>query len=115
MTWQLKSQAIQISQGDNNTYFFHKYANFRRNLNYIWDMEDGKGNLVHSLKDFEKLAYNHFFNQFRDNRNNDNVYQIKVIRNYPAFFSIEDGLKIGEPVTIKEIEGVLKQFAKYKS
>ena len=55
-TWRLKSSEIQLTQGDNNTEFVHKYANYRRNLNTIWDLKDENGNVVSSQHDSEKKA-----------------------------------------------------------
>ena len=40
---------------------------------------------------------------------------MKVLQLYPQIFSIEDSISIGAPVTLLEIENILKNFAKSKS
>jgi hypothetical protein len=42
--WRLKSRAIWLEVGENDTNNFHQFANFRRNINTIWEIknEDGK-------------------------------------------------------------------------
>ena len=41
--WRLKSRPLWLQQRDNNAKFFHKYANYRKNVNSIWeiDIKDG--------------------------------------------------------------------------
>lgn len=41
--------------------------------------------------------------------------QVHNFELFSAFFSADEGQKIGEPITLKEIEGVLKTFAHEKS
>ena len=45
-SWRLKSKAVWIVLGDANTKFFQKYASARRNVNAIWELEDGDGNTL---------------------------------------------------------------------
>jgi hypothetical protein len=41
--WRHQSRAIWIKSGDQNTNFFHQFANFRRNLEHIWEVLDENG------------------------------------------------------------------------
>ena len=41
-----KSRAIWLTCGDDNTYFFHKYPNHRKNINSIRKIANDDGNLV---------------------------------------------------------------------
>ena len=43
------------------------------------------------------------------------TYQFKVIQQYPSLFSLEEENDIERRVTMLEIEGILKNFAKDKS
>lgn len=40
---------------------------------------------------------------------------MKVIKLYPRFFSTKEGNEVGKAITLKEIEGVLKGFARDKN
>ena len=64
--WRLKSWAIWLECGDENTKFFHAYAKGRRAENTIWCLRDSEG-LEHF--DFEgkaRCGVNQFENLFRD-------------------------------------------------
>jgi hypothetical protein len=41
--WRQKSRAIWIKSGDKNTKFFHRFASYRRNKKFIWEINDGTG------------------------------------------------------------------------
>ena len=41
--WRLKSRAIWLECGDDNTKFFHAYARGRKATNTIWSLRDGEG------------------------------------------------------------------------
>jgi hypothetical protein len=38
--WRQRSRAIWIQSGDQNTKFFHHFANYRRNCKYVWEIRD---------------------------------------------------------------------------
>ena len=42
-TWRLKSRAIWLACGDENTKKFHAYAKGRKAVNTIWILEDDRG------------------------------------------------------------------------
>ena len=52
-TWRLKIHAVWLEAGDNNTKFFHRFANQRRISNSIWELKN-QGGLVLSKEDFIK-------------------------------------------------------------
>jgi len=56
--WRLKSRALWMKNGDKNSKFFHKYANARRERNYIWEIKDDYGNLAFSQEDITSQAVN---------------------------------------------------------
>ena len=55
-----KSTAIWITCGDDNTSFFHKYANHRKNINSIWKIADDYGNLVEGFESIVGAGVKHF-------------------------------------------------------
>lgn len=58
--WRLKSRAIWLKSGDENTKLFQAYAWGRKVANTIWDMMDEAGEKVSSFKGLEKLGVDHF-------------------------------------------------------
>jgi hypothetical protein len=43
--WRIRSRAIWVQSGDQNTKFFHQFANHRRNRKYIWEVCDDSGTI----------------------------------------------------------------------
>jgi hypothetical protein len=37
--WRLKSRALWLWVGDEDTKFFHRYSNYRKNINSIWKID----------------------------------------------------------------------------
>lgn len=113
--WRLKSRALWITMGDQNTRFFHKFASMRRRTNSIWDIEDSAGNSVSSQELIEKAVMGHFQKLFSKPRGINLQAQMEVIQCMPRIFTAEDNVVIGRPVTLGEVEGILKKMAKDKS
>jgi hypothetical protein len=45
---------------DHNTIFFHKYANYYKNFNTIWEPNDMNGNKVQGFSRLVALGLDHF-------------------------------------------------------
>jgi hypothetical protein len=58
------SRALWLKEGDNNTKFFHHYANQRRNINSIWEIKNEEGNLVSSFQEKAEAGAKFFENLF---------------------------------------------------
>lgn len=43
-TWRLRSRGIWIWERDQNTKFFHRYANYKHRINFIWEISNSNGN-----------------------------------------------------------------------
>lgn len=115
MLWRLKSRAIWIALGDENMSFFQNYGSYRRNINTIWDLQLENGQVIHRDEDLKEADINHFQNQSGDQGRCDISAQLEIIKHFPSIFSREEGEHIGKPVTLEEIESILKLFAKDKS
>jgi hypothetical protein len=53
-TWRLKSRALWLESGDENTKFFQAYAKGRKTANTIWSLQDQSQREITS---FEGLAH----------------------------------------------------------
>ena len=58
--WRLKSRAIWLKSGDENTKKNQAYAWGRKAANTIWDMKDEAGEKVSSFEGLAKLGVGHF-------------------------------------------------------
>jgi hypothetical protein len=59
-SWRLRSRAIWLSSGDNNTKFFHNFANFNRARKHIWEITDNEGSKFTEPVAIKKAAFEHF-------------------------------------------------------
>ena len=58
--WRLKSRAIWLKAGDENTKFFHNYAKGRKNANTIWKLKNEEGEEANTFEELSLLGRNHF-------------------------------------------------------
>lgn len=58
--WRLKSWAIWLSSGDDNTKLFHAYAKGRKVQNTIWELKDDRGGSTSSFEDLSSMGGRHF-------------------------------------------------------
>lgn len=63
-TWRLTSRALWLKEGDQNTKFFHRYANFRRNINSIWQITDLDGHISQTQEEISDVVVNFFQNTY---------------------------------------------------
>lgn len=88
-TWRLKSKAIWLESGDENTKFFQAYAKGRKNVNTIWYLKDQDGNLETSFEGLSLLGKNHFKNLFKANNQATIEEVVKVAQFFPRFVKEE--------------------------
>jgi hypothetical protein len=50
-SWRLRRRALWLKVGNNNSKFFHKYTNFCKSLNTIWEIKNEEGFMVRSFTD----------------------------------------------------------------
>ena len=65
----MKSKALWLLCGDDNTPFFHKYANNRKIINSIWKITDGDGNMVEGFEAIAEVGVKHFESLFQEESN----------------------------------------------
>ena len=64
-TWRLKSRAIWLECGDDNTKFFHAYARGRKVANTVWSLKDDLGSVHDTLEGMAALGVEHFKNLYK--------------------------------------------------
>jgi hypothetical protein len=77
-TWRLKSRAIWLENGDENTKFFHAFAKGWKAANAIWSLKDQEDRPVISFKGLENLGKKHFQTLFKEDRRTNLADIIKL-------------------------------------
>jgi len=113
--WRLKSRAIWVRSGDQNTAFFQRYANFRRVNNTVWDIKSADGVTVYTQKELAAAARAHFQEIFSDPKRDNISAQITLLETFPPLVTDEENRLMNACVTLSEIEIILKSCAKDKS
>ncbi len=109
-SWRLKSRAIWLQAGDDNTKFFQNYAKGRKNSNTIWEMKKANGELARSFEDLASLGVNYFKNLFKALEEVSIAKVIRVVQFFPRFIEEEGNDSIMEPVSKEEVEDILKSM-----
>eukprot|EP00253_Pinus_taeda_P020757 PITA_20757 len=100
---------------DDNSKFFHSYANSRKVSNTIWKLPTPAGDMADSFNKIACLGISHFRELYRcpPEANLPDIFQ--VASHFPRFAEEEDVELLSAPVTTGELEGILKWFKKDKS
>ena len=98
-----KTRSIWLTCGDENTSFFHKYANHRKNVNSIWKIVDDGGNLVEGFDSLAGAGVNHFETLFQEDKNIHLPDIMKVAENFPTSVIEGENEYLMVPVTLNEI------------
>ena len=83
--WRLKSRAIWLSSGDENTKLFHAYAKGRKSHNTIWEMNDDRGHKASSFDELSSMGFNHFKSIFSAQQVSSIGEIIKIAGFFPRF------------------------------
>ena len=97
-TWRLKSRAIWLESGDDNTKFFHAYARGRKSSNTIWSLLDSHCVAQTNFDEKARLGVSHFKNLFKDPPQVNIVEVIRVAQLFPSFVDAEHKLMLMEMV-----------------
>eukprot|EP00253_Pinus_taeda_P014091 PITA_14091 len=111
----LRSKAIWLKAGDDNTRFFQNYAKRRRVANTIWNLPLPEGGLADSFNKLSHLGTSHFRNLYKCPPDANLADIINVAGHFPRFVNEEDAEELFTPIISGELEGTLKWFKKDKS
>lgn len=114
-TWRQKSRAMWLEKGDLNTIFFYYYVDNRRVKYSIWELYGLNGQLIIGHGVLKSKEESNFKNIFQDPWNLSIVTQLRIIQNYPSFFTIEEGLGVVEQVTLNGIKQMMASLDKDKN
>eukprot|EP00253_Pinus_taeda_P016622 PITA_16622 len=113
--WRLKSRAIWLKSGDENTSFFHNYAKGRKSANTIWILKDEEGREVNTFSDLSGLGQRHFQRIFSDPGEATIAEVMRTTQCFPSFLEEDEADELACPVTKEEVEAAMKCMGKDKS
>jgi hypothetical protein len=111
-SWRLKSRAIWLASGDENTKFFQAFAKGRRNVNTIWQLKDLEGNLENTFEGMSRLGKKHFQNLFKAENQASIEEVVQMAQLFPRFVDEADNRLLMEEVTEKELKEGSTQLSK---
>ena len=103
----MKSRAIWLECGDENTKKFHSYARGRKALNTIWSLEDSMERSHETFEDMATLGVEHFQQLFQAPEGSQLVEIMRIARVFPRFVGEEDNLSLMEEVIEEELKMAL--------
>ena len=98
-----KSRVVRILCGDDNTAFFHKHVNHRKNINSIWNIQNDDGIQVEGFESISKVGVQHFETLFQEEKNLHIMEIMKIVEHYPTSISMEENEDLMQPATLVEI------------
>ena len=113
-TWRQKSRSIWLSQVDANTKLFHQFVDYRRIVNTVWEVVKDDDENIYGKVDLGKEEINYYKKNYIDPSNSSIVNQMRVIGEYPRFFSKEEGTRVVGSMTFEEIKKKWKVLKKKK-
>eukprot|EP00253_Pinus_taeda_P028429 PITA_28429 len=113
--WRLKSRAIWLKLGDENTSFFHNYAKGRKSANTIWSLKDEEGRVVKTFTDLSGLGLRHFQRIFSDSGEATITEVMRIAQCFPRFIEEDEADELSTPVSKEEVEAAMKNMGKEKS
>eukprot|EP00253_Pinus_taeda_P002123 PITA_02123 len=114
-SWRLKSRAIWLKAGDENTKFYQNFAKRRKISNTIWKLPLPDREQADNFRKLSRLGTSHFRSLFRSPLEANLADIIQVAGLFPRMVGEEEEIELSAPATLEELEGVLRWFKKDKS
>ena len=108
--WRLKSRAIWLKSGDENTKKFQAYARGRKGANTIWELKNEDGEKVTSFKNLADLGVNHFQNLYKALAGASLAEIIQIAQMFPRFVEEDENENLIEEVSMEELKEVILYF-----
>ena len=113
--WRLKSRAIWMKAGDENTKFFQAYAKGRRMNNTIWELENENGEQISTFEGLAEMGINHFGSIYKAQEESSIAEIVRVAGYFPRYVMEEDNRMLMAEIEEVELGRVLQSFQKDKS
>ena len=110
----LKSRAIWLRVGDENTKFFQNYARGRKNANTIWKLKDEEGREANYFENLSQMGISHFKKLFPRQAATSLAEVIRTTQSFPCYVDDEDVVELMGEVMKKEVENIIKSMARNK-
>jgi len=88
--WRLTSRALWLQVGDENTKFFHRYANCRNNINSVSKLGKGYGMWETNFKHIVVESVNYFTSLFREDSQATIAEVTKLSNSFLSFVNHEE-------------------------
>lgn len=111
-SWHLKIRGVWLAAGDSNTRYFHNFANHRRIINSIWDLNSMNGTTLFSQADLKAEVVNFFGNIYSKDNSTQLDQQLKVLSKFQKKITEEESKQVDAEVTAEEVNDTQFQFAK---
>jgi hypothetical protein len=113
-TWRLKSRAIWLEQGDENTKFFHAFSKGQKASNTIWNMKDPEGRTLSTFPELAELGKNHFKTLYKADQRENIAKIVKLALYYPSFVNEQNNRDLYSEVSASELKETIGSFQKDK-
>ncbi|CAM8880508.1 unnamed protein product [Rhodiola kirilowii] len=110
-----RSRVNWLSEGDNNTKFFHLKANARRRINTISTLVDKDGRSISNQEDIENVAVSYFRELFASAIRLSDSEISTSLHCIPSIVSEEHNMVLTNPYTESEIKMALFQLYPFKA
>ena len=82
--WRLKSRALWLEEGDQNTKYFHRYASQRKSINTIHEIRTVQGSWAKSFEEKTQAAVEHFQGLFKETEGCPITEILEVLDMFPS-------------------------------
>ena len=111
----MKSRALWLAEGDQNTKLFHSYASQRKRINTIHDVKNTRGILAKTYEEKSKVVVEHFQELFKQPAGCPIEEMLEVLDLFPRAITEEMNDELTKDILEEEITQVLHSFQKGKS